>query len=245
MGRGQPGNPRSKEPKRGEAPRKPHHSTVVAWLALFIALGGVATGLPGNNSVGPRDIRSGAVHSPDIHRNAVRSSDLANGAVTADDLAAGAVGTPQLLEGAVTPAKIGGVPAARVDSPAQAPSCESQVIENGQTEAVEFSMELFDEQGMHTDPPGDCSPGAQSRLTAAVDGLYVVSATIGWASAPTGDRRLEIRRTNVGGAAEIASDTRMAATNAGTEQTASTMIDLSAGDYVQVFATQDSGSDLA
>src|SRR5215211_142156 len=219
MGRGQPGNPRSKEPKRGEAPRKPHHSTVVAWLALFIALGGVATGLPGNNSVGPRDIRSGAVHSPDIHRNAVRSSDLANGAVTADDLAAGAVGTPQLLEGAVTPAKVGGVPAARVDTPQQDPGCADQVIETGQTETVQFSLELFDEQDVHFEPPANCAPATQSRLTAPVDGIYTVSAAVGWSSNDTdGDRTIELVRTNIGGPAGIGADTRPAVSAGGMDQ---------------------------
>jgi hypothetical protein len=244
MGRAQPGNPQHDGPTQREARRRPHHATVVAWLALFIALGGVATGLPGNNTVGPKDIRNGAVHGPDIHRNAVRSSDLRNGAVSADDLAAGAVGTPQLLDGAVTPGKIGGVPAARVDSPAQAPGCADQVVESGQTETVEFSLELFDEQAMHTDPPGDCSPAMQSRLAAPIDGIYTVTAAVGWSSNDNGDRTIELVRTNVGGPTGVGADTRPAVTGGGMDQSVATIINLEGGDYVEARVTQDSGSPL-
>jgi hypothetical protein len=238
MGRGKPGIPRN------EGPRRPHHSTVIAWLALFIALGGVAAGLPGNNGVGSKDIRGGAVRASEIHRDAVRASKLEGGAVTQNAIAADAIGTPELLDGAVSPAKIGDVPAARVDTPQQGPGCTSQVIEDGQTEVLEFSIEAFDAQGMHADPPADCAAGDQSRLTAPIDGTYIVTAAVGWPSNGSNRRSLEIVRTNIGGTQGIATDIREAVMGANTEQSTATAIDMSAGDYVQARVTQNSGLDL-
>jgi hypothetical protein len=238
MARGESGIPGS------DGPRRPHHSTVVAWLALFIALGGVAAGLPGNNSVGSKDIRGGAVRGSEIHRNAVRSSKLKAGAVTEDAIAAGAIDTGQLLDGAVTPAKIGGVPAARVDTPAQAPGCAAQVIEDGQAEIVQFSSEEFDLEAVHADPPVDCAPSTQSQLLAPVGGIYAVSAQVAWPSNAAGDRTLQVIKTNIGGPVAIAEDNRPAFVGGGTQQNLSTLVALDSGDRVEVQVAQDSGSDL-
>jgi hypothetical protein len=62
-----------------------NHATVVAYLALFVALGGSAfavSSLP-SKSVGTKQLKSGAVTSPKIKNGAVRAAKLANGAVTA------------------------------------------------------------------------------------------------------------------------------------------------------------------
>jgi hypothetical protein len=77
---------------------RPSHGTVVAYLALFIALGGtsygVATGSIGsreikNNSVRSKDIRNDDVRGKDIRTGTIRSSDVANGSLLAKDFKRG------------------------------------------------------------------------------------------------------------------------------------------------------------
>ena len=58
--------------------RRPSHSTIAAYLALFIALGGVsyaAATLP-KNSVGPAQIERGAVRSPEVENESLRCNDF-------------------------------------------------------------------------------------------------------------------------------------------------------------------------
>ena len=80
----------------------------IAYVALFIVLGGTAVALPGKNTVDSGDIAKKAVKSSDIAKKAVKKKNLANGAVITDKLADGAVATGKLADGSVTTAKIGG-----------------------------------------------------------------------------------------------------------------------------------------
>jgi hypothetical protein len=114
------------------------YSNVIATMALFIALGGVAVaaGLP-RNSVGPKQLKRGAVTAAKIRKgaviagklspNSVGPGNIGNGAVTTAKLATGsviastiknsvittnklnneAVTTPKLANEAVTSAKLG------------------------------------------------------------------------------------------------------------------------------------------
>ena len=84
------------------------YSNVIASLALFAALGGVAVaaGLP-KNSVGPKQIKRGAVTAAKIRKKAVTSAKLANGAVTIGKLAPNSVGPTNIGNGAVTTPKLG------------------------------------------------------------------------------------------------------------------------------------------
>ena len=70
---------------------RPSHATVVAYLALFVALGGSAyAGVTlSKNSVRSKHIRNGEVRSADIARGGVTSSDVRDGSLLAGDLAAG------------------------------------------------------------------------------------------------------------------------------------------------------------
>jgi hypothetical protein len=115
-----------------------NYSNLIATLALFIALGGVAVaaGVP-KHSVGPQQLKRGAVHAAAIAKNAVNSGKIApnsvttkalgngvvnsakiaaggvlaaaikNGVVTANKLANAAVTTTKLADGSVTNAKLG------------------------------------------------------------------------------------------------------------------------------------------
>jgi hypothetical protein len=84
------------------------YSNVIASLALFAALGGVAVaaGLP-KNSVGPKQIKRGAVTAAKIRKQAVTSAKLAPQSVINGKLAANSVGPGNIGNGAVTTAKIG------------------------------------------------------------------------------------------------------------------------------------------
>lgn len=79
------------------SPRRPSHATVVAYLALFVALGGTAGALAGKNTVDSRDIKP----------KAVRATDLAKGAVTGAKLRAGAVSADKVLDGSLGQADLG------------------------------------------------------------------------------------------------------------------------------------------
>jgi hypothetical protein len=68
--------------------RRPSPATVIAAVALFIALGSgayAATHLR-HNSVGSKTIKNGAVKSPDIHNGAVKGHDIGDKQVKAGKL---------------------------------------------------------------------------------------------------------------------------------------------------------------
>lgn len=97
--------------------KKLTYSNVVASLALFVALGGaaVAAGLP-KNSVGPKQLKNGAVTTKKLRkeavtnlklrRDAVSGSKIAGGSVGGSDLANNAVGSSKLANSAVINSKI-------------------------------------------------------------------------------------------------------------------------------------------
>jgi hypothetical protein len=74
---------------------RPSHGTVVAYLALFVALGGtsVAAVTLAKNSVKSKHIVNGQVKRADIRNNAVNSAKVADGSLLAGDFAAGQLST--------------------------------------------------------------------------------------------------------------------------------------------------------
>jgi hypothetical protein len=85
------------------------YSNVIASIALFVALGGaaVAAGLP-KNSVGPNQLKKGAVTAAKIRKGAVTAGKLGPKSVVAGKLGANAVTPGNLGNGVVTTAKIAG-----------------------------------------------------------------------------------------------------------------------------------------
>jgi hypothetical protein len=83
------------------------YANVIASLALFIALGGaaVAAGLP-KNSVGPKQLKRGAVTAHALRHNAVRAGKIAPRAVTAGKLGNRAVMPRNLGPGIISTSKI-------------------------------------------------------------------------------------------------------------------------------------------
>lgn len=85
------------------------YANVIASIALFVALGGaaVAAGVA-KNSVGPKQLKRGAVTAPKIRKAAVTAGKLAPQSVVAGKLGANAVLPGNIVNGAITSAKIGG-----------------------------------------------------------------------------------------------------------------------------------------
>lgn len=84
-----------------------NYANVIATIALFVALGGaaIAAGLP-KNSVGPKQLKRGAVTRAKLKRGAVTSGKIAPKAVTAGKLGANAVLPGNLGDGIITTDKI-------------------------------------------------------------------------------------------------------------------------------------------
>lgn len=87
--------------------RRLSYSNVIATMALFIALGGVAVaaGLP-RNSVGSNQIKKGAVTAAKIRKQAVTSGKLAPKSVITGKLGPNSVTPGNIGNGAVTTAKL-------------------------------------------------------------------------------------------------------------------------------------------
>jgi hypothetical protein len=86
---------------------RPTYANVIATIALFVALGGVAVaaGLP-KNSVGVKQLKRGAVTPVKIRKNAITSGKIAPGAVTPGKLGANAVLPGNLGNGIISTDKI-------------------------------------------------------------------------------------------------------------------------------------------
>jgi hypothetical protein len=76
-----------------ERVRRPGHATVVAYLALFVAIGGTA-------------VAAKKIQSNEIAKNAVKTKKIADGAVTNPKIADFAVNGQKLADEAVTEAKL-------------------------------------------------------------------------------------------------------------------------------------------
>ena len=74
------------------AMKKPSAATVLATLALFVALGGTsyAAVTLAPNSVGSTQLKDGAVQSSDIKDGSIGSGDISNGAIEVSDLSTAA-----------------------------------------------------------------------------------------------------------------------------------------------------------
>ncbi len=79
---------------------KPGHTTVVAYLALFVALGGTSIAAL---SVGSPQIKDNSVRSKDLRNNDVRSRDIRNGTVTGRDVGRDRLGGRAIKESALSP----------------------------------------------------------------------------------------------------------------------------------------------
>jgi hypothetical protein len=84
------------------------YANVMATIACFMVLTGIGFAVAAipKKSVGPKQLKNGAVRSKKIHKNAVNASKIKEGAVGRSELANSAVGTGKISNQAVKTGKI-------------------------------------------------------------------------------------------------------------------------------------------
>src|SRR3954451_8203606 len=128
--------------------RRPSHATVVAYVSLFVAVGGtsVAAVTIANNAVVSSSIKDGQVKTADLGANVVTSAKVKAGSLLASDLKAGAlpagIAGPQGPAGAAGPA---GPPGVKGDpGTSGAPGAAGTVGVNGAATRVRARMPAGD-----------------------------------------------------------------------------------------------------
>ncbi len=170
-------------------------------------------GLTGN------DIQEGSLTGADVQSESLTGEDVANGSLTGADLAAGTVG----------PANLAQIPSARVRRTA------TQSIPSGGFTAIQLTSETYDHQGLHSTATNN------TRLTAPIGGVYLITANVFWADNTTGARDLGIA---VNGA--FVAFVGQAATSATSEVPLSvtTVYLMNAGDFAEAKVEQTTGAAL-
>jgi len=215
--------------------RAPSPSMIVACVALFVALGGTsyaAITLPAN-SVGTEQIKKSAVTGAKVKNATLTGAKIASATLTGAKIADATLTGVDIADGAVGPAKFGTVPGARVRRVA------AVTLTSGVTAVLSYDATDFNVGGVY-------SSAQPSRMTAPVAGRYLIIATARWQSNEAGRRTIALEVN--GTAAQIARTNVSPHVQGGgafnPEQAAEAIYRLNAGDYVEVWAYQDSGVPL-
>ena len=115
-------------------------------------------------------------------------------------------------------------------------STTQSIAHNTQT-ALAFDTETYDVGGLHDNSTNN------SRLTATVAGLYVISGSVNFALSAGGTRRMAAIRFN--GTLNVGHNTSPVTASNWTPTTASAHYRLAVGDYVELMADQDTGGALS
>ncbi|WP_203337693.1 hypothetical protein [Nocardioides limicola] len=224
--------------------RRLTYANVVSTLALFAALtgGGVATA--SHLTVRTNDIVKGAVTTPKLAGGAVKSGKIAGGAVTSGKLAGGAVTSGKLAGGAVTSGKLANkaVTAAKRAATPQvkvgyAPQNPGVTVPHHTGTLVPFNVEQFDTGDMWTASQGN-------RITIRTSGTYLAIGSGVWQSGQDGgtERNLCVMVWTASNAIKDAACQRVVPTTSWTQsQHIPLLIQLNAGDYLNLEAWQNSG----
>jgi hypothetical protein len=222
---------------------------VIALVALFISLTGSAIAVNSKggkvppNSVGPKQLKSGAVTAPDVAQNAitgaaiaqaaVNAAKLAQGAVTGDKIQDGSVVRDDLSNQAVNSQKIGKLPGAAAEE-------ANTTSVGGSSVQLSYDFEQFDFTGDMYDNAGD-----PAKMVAPRDGLYQVTLSVVW-QAEAGTRKLTLVKHALSPVCNCEFDAQSvpASASGDTPQTISSLVELEAGDAVSANAdsTGDDGS---
>jgi hypothetical protein len=162
--------------------------------------------------------------------NCVNSGDLVNGAVHTSDIDGAAVTTGKLATGAVRARTIGALPAVRVFN------AGNQAVPTGQDTALSFNTEHFDTASMH-------SASNPTRLTIPRTGLYDVGYSFAIDNSDSDSYRQVTIRANLSVYVWLDRVAPVAGALFLSPQ-GSTIYRFTAGDYIELYVTQLSGSSL-
>ncbi len=159
-------------------------------------------------------------------------SGAAGGSLTGSypnpSIGAGAVGAEAVADGSLgTPEFASTIPAAQVTN------LVDETITNADFTNLTFNSERYDSAGMHDNVSNN------SRLTAPVAGIYLLTAQVFWDSSSVGQRTLSLATNETTVAADL-----IPAGSFAEVQHVSTVAKLAAGQFVEVVVYQDSGASL-
>lgn len=218
----------------------------------------VGSGEINDGAVRGGDIRDGAVQGPDIDANAVANPELASRSVGFLELQFDSVSTSNVMDdtlrgrdvndGSLTGDDIDDDSVGTADLASTIPAVRaehgsSQMIgDGGLPTTLRFNEDVYDTASLHS------TGSNNSRLTAPVDGIYVITGAVQWFDDGDGDgwRSLFIalngKPVDLGSTISAPAAAAVPRVNsADTHQVATTQARLSAGDFVELTAWQNSG----
>lgn len=237
-----------------QARKRLTYANVMSSLAVFLILGG-ATAFAAVKKIGANEIKANSIKTGKIVKEAVTAGKIKKGAITEGKIADGAVTTNKIANDAVTGDKVkestlGTVPNAEHANSASAVSpgsistasisaipavrvfnSASQSLPNGTNVVLSFDKESFDTADLHSTTTNT------SRLTAPVNGVYRVSASIGFTTAGGRDRIELLKNGTV-----TLFNTQNPTTGDNTFLNSTDLVRLNAGEFVEVNAQQTSGA---
>jgi hypothetical protein len=195
--------------------------------------GGVENADLAANSVTGGKVFPSSLTGSDVQTNSLSSSDIATDAVTGAEVAPAAVGASEVVNGSLGTAEFASsIPAARVTRTV------NQGILNDDETALNFNSERYDTAGVHS------TSANLSRLTAPVDGIYLVTAQVQWDVNGFGNRALALVRSD---GVTVARNRIMPGTDPVNAPAVNltTVVSLSAGDFIEAVVFQNSGGNLS
>jgi hypothetical protein len=199
---------------------RPNHGTIVAYVSLFVALGGtsVAAATIAKNAVVSNSIKDGQVKTADLGANAVTSAKVKPGSLLASDLKAGelpaAVPGPQGPGGATGAAGPAGAPGAKGDPGTPGANGANGTNGTNGVNGAATRVRASKTAGDVTVPANTITPGtavtiplAQNTWTqgATETDLFLVRVTVTAPAACTGGAQGLLVNARVGGAVLLGS----------------------------------------
>ena len=209
-----------------------------------LAAGSVKAVQIAQGAVGRSEIAAGAVGSEELAQGAVRAIDIANGSIGPTkiapnsigkgQIAPGGVGASEIAAGAVGASELARLPGARVylGAGVQVP------IARGEVTVVSFGAQSYVQGGVSV-------AGRVDRLVAPVTGIYIATGAASFEPNGSGTRSLLI--TAAGDTSRIFVEEAanpVAAAGGVTSLSASTLVQLEAGEGVSLAVQQSSGGVL-
>ena len=195
---------------------------LVAYVALFCALGlGTAYAVE-RNSIGTKEIANGQVRSADV-----RDDDRKRGGLDAEDIQPGAVGTEEQDE----------VPGIRLFQPFP---CAGDSVPSGADARIAWAERDFTTGDLGVFGP--CAQSGGDKVQVATAGVYLITANLVWQSENAdGTRSLRIYRSD---SPSPLADSSIDASDAFTGHSVSEVALLDANEEVYAEAYQTSGTEL-